>query len=168
MRLLRKPMYAAQRDRLLRILEAAFDPDVFRRAYPGYEPPQRVSIAGDASELPFEVIVWPTAESVSNVRRSTCPGTTTSFDLVVGIVASGATEADATDCLDAYGECVVQACMADPTLAGTTEHADAQRDLAGVGTDSIFGFTAAASVRVRCKADFPINEFIARAVREAA
>lgn len=163
-----RTMYAEQRDRLLADLEVAFDPGVFERAYPGMTAPQRVSISGDASELAFEVIVWPVAQSVSNVRRSTCPVITTEFNLSVGLIASGATEADATNVLDAYTECVIQACMADPTLGGTTDHADPQVETGGVGTDSIFGFTAARSVVVGCRADFPINKTIARAVREAA
>ena len=161
-------MYTAQRDALLADLASAFDTGVFERAYPGVEAPKKVSIAGDSSELAFEVLVWPVAESVSNVRRSTCPAITSEFQLNVGLVASGATEAAASSTLDAYVDCVIQVCMADPTLRGTTEHADPQLQPGQVGTDSIFGYTAARYVTVACKADFPVNRTIARAVREAA
>ena len=161
-------MYAAQRERLLADLRSAFDPGVFERAYHGTRAPDKVSVSGDSSELAFEVIVWPVADSVTNLRRSTCPVVSTEFELSVGLVASGATERDAMAVLDAYTDCVIQVCMADPTLGGTTEHADPQVDRGQMGTDSTFGFTCARYVNVACKADFPVNKTIARAVREAA
>ena len=167
---MREVPYLAERTALLRDLEAAFDPDVFTRAYPGATPPMAVSVGGDSQEPPFEVIVWPLPQSVSNTHRTAgpCQTVTSSFELVVGIVASGATEADASAVALAYLDCVHQACMADPTLGGLVDRAEPTLSQGGVGTDSDFGFTCGLNVRISCKRDIPVNKTIARAVREAA
>ena len=162
--------YRDERDALLADLRAAFDPAVFARAYPGVTAPMSVSVGGDSQEPPFEVIVWPLPQSVSNEHRTAgpCAAITTSFELVVGLVGTGATEADATDVVLAYLDCVHQVCMADPTLHGLVGRAEPVLDQGGVGTDSDFGFTCGVNVRVSCGRDIPIDKTIARAVREAA
>lgn len=162
--------YVAARAALLRDLEAAFAAGTFERAYPGAKAPMSVSIGGDSQEPPFEVIVWPLPASVTNTHRSAngCSVVTTEFDLTVGVVATGATEADASAMALAYIDCIYQVCMADPTLGGTVDHARPAPNQAGVGTDSTWGFTCGANLRVSCRRDIPVNKIIARAVREAA
>lgn len=162
--------YDAERRALLADLEAAFDPETFERAYHGMRAPDCVSIGGDSQEPPFEIIVWPLPQSVTNTHRtaSDCSVITTEFDLVVGIVASGATEADASAVSIAYLDCVHQVCMADPTLHGLVDRARPVLDRGGGGTDSTYGFTYGMNVRISCRRDIPVNKTIARAVREAA
>ena len=161
--------YQAERDALLEDLRAAFEPGLFERAY-GATPPMAVSVGGDSQEPPFEVIVWPLPQSVSNVHRTAgpCQVISTSFELAVGLVASGATEADASHVALCYLDCVHQACMADPTLRGLVDRAEPTLSQGGVGADSGSGYTCGLNVRISCSRDIPVNNVIARIVRRAA
>lgn len=161
--------YDAARRALLSDLERAFAPEAFARAYPGYRAPDRVSIGGDASEPPFEVIVWPLPGSVTNVRRTAngCSQITTDFDLTVGLVATGPTEADASATCLAYLDCVYQVCMADPFLGGTVDHSSPAPGTGGGGTDASFGWTYGMNVRISCRRDVPLNKKVGLALREA-
>lgn len=165
--------YDAERRRLLRDLEAAFDPDVFERAYgrvyKGIRVPDAVSIGGDASNPPFEVIVWEFPRNVSNEHRTTpCPLITSSFDIVVGVIASGPTRLEASAIADVYVDCVMQVCMADPTLGGLVDHVHPTPSDVGGGSDGTYGFTYGTAVYVSCRRDIPLNKVIRRAVQEAA
>ena len=166
----RRVPYEAERGALLADLRAAFEPEAFGRAYPGVRPPDCVSIGGDSQEPAFEVIVWPLPQSVTNTHRTAngCSAITTDFDLVVGVVATGATDAEASAVALAYLDCIHQVCMADPTLRGLVDRARPVLDRGGGGTDSTFGFTYGLNVRVSCRREIPINKTVARAVREAA
>ena len=159
--------YDAERSRLLDGLRAAFSEGPFHRAYPGVRPPDAVTIGGDASEPAFEVVVWPMPQSVRNTHRTTtCPLITSEFDIVVGVIASGATEREASEAVLAYVDCVYQTCMADPTLGGLVDHVHPTPDTGGVGTDGTYGYTAGANVRVACRRDIRPNRAIARAIRD--
>ena len=162
--------YDAERRALLADLERAFDPGTFERAYPGMTAPGLVSIGGNSDPLAFEVIVWPFPQSVSNEHRTAgpCAAITTEFDLVVGLVASGADDADASSVCLAYLDCVQQVCMADPTLHGLVDRARPVVGQGGGGTDSDFGFTYGMNVRISCRRDIQANKAIERAVREVA
>lgn len=161
--------YDAARRALLEDLERAFAPEAFGRAYPGYRAPDSVSIGGASNEPPFEVIVWPLPGSVSNECRMAggCSLMTTEFDLTVGIVASGATDAEASATALAYMDCVYQVCMADPYLGGLVDYARPQPGTGGGGTDSSFGWTYGLNVRVSCRRDVPLNKKVGLALREA-
>lgn len=161
--------YDAARRALLADLEAAFAPEAFGRAYPGYRAPDCVSIGGDAAELPFEVIVWPLPGSVTNTFRMAggCSLMTTEFDLTVGIITAGATDAEASAVALAYQDCIYQVCMADPYLGGLVDYARPQPGTGGGGSDAGGGWVYGANVRVSCRCDVPLNKKVGLALREA-
>lgn len=163
------PAYLAAREALLRDLRAAFEPAAFGRAHRGVRAPDLVSVGGDSQDPPFEVVVWPLPQSVRTSRRVSgdCAQIESSFELVVGLVATGTTEADATAVLLWYVDTVYQVCMADPRLGGTVDSARPVLSDGGVGPDGTWGNVAAARVGVSCSAQVEFRSDVARAVREA-
>lgn len=161
--------YDAERHALLADLRSAFDTGTFEKAFPGSPAPLKVSIGGDSEDLAFEVVVWPMPESVSNVQRVAvpCSEMETTFEMRVGLAATGATHDDASSVVIDYINCFYQVCMADPTLKGLVDYARPSLEISKCGPDATWGYVAVAVMSVACRRHIKSNPTIARAVREA-
>lgn len=160
-------MYDKERVWLLEDLKAAFSEKVFERCYPKIPMPDAISIGGDTSAPPFEVIVRELPSNVANENRSTCADITSEFTFTIDLVASGSTIIDCTRTLLTYCDVVHQAVMADPFLGGSILSSTPSISQAGTDDDGSFGYIAGMLIEVRMKRDWPKNKWVARAVLDA-
>lgn len=160
-------MFVDVRERILRDLEAVFEPELFGERYPGEPLPSSVSIGGDATEPPFEVIVRELPTNVTSTRPSSCPIVTCDFDQVVDVVATGRDIESCSSTALCYVDAVVQALMADPTLGGLANHVTPTVTQAGTAEDGNGGYVAGALVSARIERDWPTDKRLRDAVRAA-